>query len=302
MVIPEPPAGKKGGVTSCSNLTSGGSETSCPEAGVACTGFFSDMYDTSVSPPKWTTLRRPPLPDRCTTHSFGGDRLRRLRAHTPCFTMTASPSRIRGPPRPPCLLRAAVTSPKPHGIRPRIAEVFTSPFEAKRESTSPSDGAPLTQVDRLHRHPRHWAFRRLAIPGRPFLAQLMSTWPDSAIHQTRVVGENDSAVVFFPDSPELFGRELRGLGAIDFRRGMVVRRVDHRDGRSLTVKGVADRRVTVEFPLTSERRRLLPDRRSGSPGGRQQPGGRTDSQRRHQARHAAGPGRRPRGSGPCTPR
>ncbi|WP_406259898.1 hypothetical protein OH779_01475 [Actinacidiphila glaucinigra] len=83
----------------------------------------------------------------------------------------------------------------------------------------------------------------------------MSTWPDSAIHQTRVVGENDSAVVFFPDSPELFGRELRGLGAIDFRRGMVVRRVDHRDGRSLTVKGVADRRVTVEFPLTSERRR-----------------------------------------------
>ncbi|MFE0630594.1 hypothetical protein ACFW3D_26960 [Streptomyces sp. NPDC058864] len=56
-------------------------------------------------------------------------------------------------------------------------------------------------------------------------AQLMSTWPDSAIYQTRIVGEDDSAVVFFPDSPELFGRELRALGAIDFRRGKVVRRV-----------------------------------------------------------------------------
>lgn len=53
MVIAEPPWGKKGGVTSCSNLTSGGKETS---SAVPCSGFFSDMHHTSVSLPRMDDL------------------------------------------------------------------------------------------------------------------------------------------------------------------------------------------------------------------------------------------------------
>ncbi|MGI5253877.1 nuclear transport factor 2 family protein [Actinacidiphila glaucinigra] len=133
---------------------------------------------------------------------------------------------------------------------PWLADFFTSYFEAKSG----------TDVDRLMEHFSRtsivytdatvgWAF-----PDWQHLydlfAQLMPTWPDSAMaYPTRIVGDDNSAVVFFTDSPELFGRELRAIGTINFRHGKVVRWVDHWDGRSLTVKGVDDMRVPVDqFP------------------------------------------------------
>ncbi|MFI8182409.1 nuclear transport factor 2 family protein [Actinacidiphila glaucinigra] len=81
-------------------------------------------------------------------------------------------------------------------------------------------------------------------------ASLMPTWPKSAMaYPTRIIGDDRSAAVFFTDSPELFGRELRCMGTVNFHDRKVVRWVDHWDGRSLTVKGVADMWVPIEtFP------------------------------------------------------
>lgn len=61
-------------------------------------------------------------------------------------------------------------------------------------------------------------------------AQYMPTWPATALsYPTRILGGNGSALVAFTDMPELFGAELRLLGAIDFRDGKIVRWVDYWD-------------------------------------------------------------------------
>jgi ketosteroid isomerase-like protein len=61
-------------------------------------------------------------------------------------------------------------------------------------------------------------------------AQHMPTWPATALsYPTRILGGNGSALVAFTDMPELFGAELRLLGAIDFKDGKIVRWVDYWD-------------------------------------------------------------------------
>ncbi|WP_210582739.1 nuclear transport factor 2 family protein [Streptomyces sp. GESEQ-4] len=133
---------------------------------------------------------------------------------------------------------------------PWLADFFASYFEAKSG----------TDVDRLMTHFSResivytdatvgWAFPNWQSLYDLF-ASLLPTWPESAMaYPTRIVGDDSSAVVFFTDSPELFGRELRAIGTINFRQGKVARWVDHWDGRSLTVKGVADMRVPADqFP------------------------------------------------------
>ncbi|MFJ2296982.1 nuclear transport factor 2 family protein [Streptomyces sp. NPDC087894] len=133
---------------------------------------------------------------------------------------------------------------------PWLADFFTSYFEAKSGS----------DVDRLMEHFSSssivytdatvgWAFPSYKSLYDLF-AGLMPTWPESAMaYPTRIIGDDRSAAVFFTDSPELFGRELRCIGTVNFRDGKVVRWVDHWDGRSLTVQGVADMRVPTEtFP------------------------------------------------------
>ena len=61
-------------------------------------------------------------------------------------------------------------------------------------------------------------------------AQYMPTWPATALsYPTRILGGNGSALIAFTDMPELFGGELRLLGAIDFRDGRIVRWVDYWD-------------------------------------------------------------------------
>lgn len=61
-------------------------------------------------------------------------------------------------------------------------------------------------------------------------AQHMPTWPATALsYPTRILGGTGSALVAFTDMPELFGGELRLLGALDFKDGKIVRWVDYWD-------------------------------------------------------------------------
>lgn len=62
----------------------------------------------------------------------------------------------------------------------------------------------------------------------------MPKWPASGkSYPTRILGGPNSVLVAFTDSPELFGGELRILGAIDLKNGKIVRWVDYWDSRSL---------------------------------------------------------------------
>ncbi|MFJ4985364.1 nuclear transport factor 2 family protein [Streptomyces sp. NPDC088732] len=88
-----------------------------------------------------------------------------------------------------------------------------------------------------------WIFRDWQTLYDKF-AELLAAWPAEAVAwPTRIVGDFDSAVVFFTDSPEMFGRELRAAGTVDFREGKIVRWVDTWDGRSLTAETAASMRV-----------------------------------------------------------
>lgn len=70
-----------------------------------------------------------------------------------------------------------------------------------------------------------------AIKG--IFSQYMPNWPETGLsYPTRIIGGGGSAVVAFTDTPELFGGELRVLGAVDFKDGKIVRWVDYWDSRS----------------------------------------------------------------------
>ncbi|TCL73703.1 nuclear transport factor 2 family protein [Rhizobium sp. BK251] len=60
-------------------------------------------------------------------------------------------------------------------------------------------------------------------------ASYMPNWGNGRSYPFRIIGGPDSAVVAFIDTPELFGGEIRLLGAIDFKDGKIVRWVDYWD-------------------------------------------------------------------------
>lgn len=82
--------------------------------------------------------------------------------------------------------------------------------------------------------------------------QYMPTWPDTArSYATRIIGDENSAIVEFVDSPELFGHEIRAIAAVDFRDGLIVREVDYWDGRHFGIDAVnALRTPAAQFPTT----------------------------------------------------
>jgi hypothetical protein len=81
-------------------------------------------------------------------------------------------------------------------------------------------------------------------------AQLMPTWPATAqSYPTKILGDSTSALVWFTDTPELFGHEIRPFGMINFVHGKIVRWVDYWDGREFTLAGIAAQRTPAdEFP------------------------------------------------------
>ncbi|RSL56812.1 hypothetical protein CEP53_006677 [Fusarium sp. AF-6] len=61
---------------------------------------------------------------------------------------------------------------------------------------------------------------------------IMATWgADARSYPLRIIGDTHSAVMFFVDTPTMFGSELRGIAALDMENGKVVRQVDYWDGR-----------------------------------------------------------------------
>jgi ketosteroid isomerase-like protein len=80
--------------------------------------------------------------------------------------------------------------------------------------------------------------------------QYMPTWPDFALsYPTRILGGPGSALVAFTDTPELFGGELRILGAVDFKDGKIVRWADYWDSTNFDDELYAKMRTPAEaFP------------------------------------------------------
>jgi hypothetical protein len=87
---------------------------------------------------------------------------------------------------------------------------------------------------------------------KAIFAQYMPTWPDTArSYATRIIGDENSAIVEFVDSPELFGHEIRAIAAVDFRDGLIVREVDYWDGRHFGIAASnALRTPDAQFPTT----------------------------------------------------
>ncbi len=57
--------------------------------------------------------------------------------------------------------------------------------------------------------------------------------PEALSYPLRILGDGHSALVYFEDTPELFGKELRILGAVSFDdQGRIIRWMDYWDGRS----------------------------------------------------------------------
>ncbi|MEU3985370.1 nuclear transport factor 2 family protein [Streptomyces sp. NPDC026672] len=132
---------------------------------------------------------------------------------------------------------------------PDVVRLFASYFEAKTardvEATMAHFAPHITYVDATLGWPWYnWQ------DLHDLFAGLMPTWPaTSASYPTRIVGDASSAVVFFTDTPELFGHEIRPMGAVDFERGRIVRWVDYWDGRAFTLAGIEEQRTPADrFP------------------------------------------------------
>jgi len=66
-----------------------------------------------------------------------------------------------------------------------------------------------------------------------FHAFLPPAPPTALSYPVRVIGDDNSVLVSFEDTPQLFGRELRILGSVTFdKHGKIVRWIDYWDARS----------------------------------------------------------------------
>jgi hypothetical protein len=78
----------------------------------------------------------------------------------------------------------------------------------------------------------------------------MPKWPPSGLsYPTLILGDQQSALVAFTDTPELFGGEIRILAAIDIKDGKVIRWIDYWDGRHFGAELAAKLRTPADkFP------------------------------------------------------
>jgi len=81
--------------------------------------------------------------------------------------------------------------------------------------------------------------------------QYMPQWPETGLsYATRIIGDENSALVAFTDTPELFGSEIRIMGAVDMKDGQIIRWVDYWDGRHFSAELAAQLRTPAEnFPM-----------------------------------------------------
>jgi hypothetical protein len=72
--------------------------------------------------------------------------------------------------------------------------------------------------------------------------------PEALSYPLRILGDQHSALVYFEDTPELFGKELRILGAVSFDdQGHIIRWMDYWDGRSSQRKTAISATYPTDF-------------------------------------------------------
>ena len=72
--------------------------------------------------------------------------------------------------------------------------------------------------------------------------------PAAMSYPVRILGDGRSGLVAFTDTPELFGRELRILGAVSFdEHGKIIRWMDYWDGRSSGAKNSIGPKYPTDF-------------------------------------------------------
>ncbi len=60
----------------------------------------------------------------------------------------------------------------------------------------------------------------------------MPTWgPAARSYATNLLGDDTGAALFFTNTPEEFGAEIRGISVVDIRDGKFIRWIDYWDGR-----------------------------------------------------------------------
>lgn len=81
--------------------------------------------------------------------------------------------------------------------------------------------------------------------NKVFQTFLPKAKPTALSYPTLIYGDTHSALVGFTDTPELFGHELRILGAVSFdKHGKIIRWMDYWDGRSAGIKN----KITANYP------------------------------------------------------
>ena len=77
----------------------------------------------------------------------------------------------------------------------------------------------------------------------------MARWPPTIqTYPLKVIGDTRGGVVFFYNSSQLFGHELRVISAWDFRDRKIDRQVDYWDGRHFTIA------ATQQLPYRIQRK------------------------------------------------
>ena len=141
---------------------------------------------------------------------------------------------------------------------PEVAEFLASFFSAKN---SHDVGATMRhfspQMVTYTDSTLGWPFDGFEILESVF-AQYMPQWPATALsYPTRILGDANSALVAFTDTPELFGGELRIFGAVDMEDGKIVRWVDYWDSTRFDDNLYAQMRTPAEsFPSDFKESRI----------------------------------------------
>ena len=85
---------------------------------------------------------------------------------------------------------------------------------------------------------------------KALFSKYMPQWPAGArSYQTEVLGDAQGAVMFFTNTPQEFGHEIRGIAVVDIRNGKFARWADYWDGRHFGVSATESLRTPpAQFP------------------------------------------------------
>ena len=85
---------------------------------------------------------------------------------------------------------------------------------------------------------------------KALFAQYMPTWgPDAHSYETNLLGDQTGAALFFTNTPQEFGHEIRGISVVDIRHGKFIRWIDYWDGRHFGIAALKSfRSPPSKFP------------------------------------------------------